>query len=240
MERIVFVHGSVVGGRQTWSAQRRGLGGRFDLVVLERRGFPPGPPIALVDFDEEAELLCAEIREGDHLVGHSYGGVICLLAAARVGDRLRSLTVVEPPCTRVALGHPAADEFGRRGIDWWENGPTDDPEAFLRGFLQTVGSELDPPSPLSPELEQGALMLIRERGPWYADIPLETLSRTRFPKLVVSGDHHPAFESICDVLERELPAERLVLPGYGHVVQLHPAFNDALADFVGRAAEPRV
>jgi hypothetical protein len=46
-------------------------------------------------------------------------------------------------------------------------------------------------------------------------------------------------DAICDVLERELAAERLVLPGYGHSVQRHPAFNDHLADFVGRASRAR-
>ena len=80
-ERVVLVHGSVIGGPQTWSAQRP-LGDRFDLVVLERPGFPPNPPVQRVDFEEQAHMLCAQIGEGDHLVGHSYGGVICLLAAA--------------------------------------------------------------------------------------------------------------------------------------------------------------
>jgi len=75
-----------------------------------------------------------------------------------------------------------------------------------------------------------------ERGPWEAEIPLEALAATEFSKLVVSGAHHPAFDAICDVLEHELPAVRAVLPGYGHVVQLHPEFNDCLADFVERAS----
>ena len=35
MERIVFVHGSVVGGGPTWSAQLP-LAKRFELVVLDR------------------------------------------------------------------------------------------------------------------------------------------------------------------------------------------------------------
>jgi hypothetical protein len=30
----------------------------------------------------------------------------------------------------------------------------------------------------------------------------------------------------------------VVLPGYGHVVQRHPDFNDVLADFVESAAKP--
>jgi pimeloyl-ACP methyl ester carboxylesterase len=235
MERVVLVHGSVVGGRQTWTAQRRGLASRFELVVLERRGFPPGPPVERVDFDDEAVWLADQLVPGDHLVGHSYGGVVCLLAAALVPARVRSLAVLEPPCTRVALGDPAADAFGRTGADWWEHGPTGDPEAFLRGFLQAVGSGFDPPSPLPPDLEQGAIMLARERGPWYADVPLDALAAAPFPKLVITGGHHPGFEAIGDALERALPAERLVLRGYGHNVQLHPQANPALADFVERA-----
>jgi hypothetical protein len=75
-----------------------------------------------------------------------------------------------------------------------------------------------------------------ERGPWEAEIPLDELAATPFPKLVVSGNHHPAFDGICDVLEDRLHAERVALEGFGHTVQRHPAFNDALADFVVRAS----
>ncbi len=89
---------------------------------------------------------------------------------------------------------------------------------------------------MTPELEQGARALQVERGPWEADIPLEALAAASFAKLVVSGAHHPAFDAICDVLEERLPAERVVLPGYGHTVQRHPEFNDRLVDFVERAA----
>lgn len=69
-----------------------------------------------------------------------------------------------------------------------------------------------------------------------ADIPLDQLAATTFPKLVVSGHHHPAFDAICDVLEARLRAERLVLEGYGHTVQRHPDFNDRLAGFIERAS----
>ena len=78
----MLVHGSVTGGRATWSAQRRGLAERFDLLVLERRGFPPGPPVERVDFEEEAAWLLPQLRSGDHLVGHSYGGAVITGAAA--------------------------------------------------------------------------------------------------------------------------------------------------------------
>ncbi len=236
MERIVFVHGSVVNGRATWSAQRP-LADRFELLVLDRPGFPPNPPVARVDFEEDAALVAELVRSGDHLVGHSYGGVIALLAAAQRPDALGSLTVLEPPATRVARGNPDADAFASGGAALYASGATSDPQAFLRRFLEAVGSRFDPPSPLPPDLAQGAQALSVERGPWEAEIPLDALAATSFPKLVVSGAHHAAFEAICDVLERELPAERAVLPGYGHVVQLHPEFNALLADFVERAGD---
>lgn len=259
--RLVLVHGSVVGGRATWKEQRRGIGDEVELVVLERPGFgpevgrphpperlpppsvpgfsqapqPPDTPrpeaVPRVDFEEHAAWVVDRLDPGDHLVGHSYGGVIALLAAAR-DDRLASLTVIEPPCTSVALDVPAVEAFAREGAELYASGAHLEPEVFLRTFLAAVGSDFDPPSPLPPALEQGARALAGERGPWEAAIPLDLLAARRLPTLVVSGAHHPAFEAICDALEHALSAERLVLPGHGHNVQLHPAFNAALLAFV--------
>lgn len=239
--RLVLVHGSVVGGRATWTEQRRGIGDEAELVVLERPGFEPPPsdvgrtpppePTTRVDFEEHAVWVADRLRPGDHLVGHSYGGVIALLAAAR-DDRLASLTVIEPPCTSVALDVPAVAVFARQGAELYASGARLEPEAFLRTFLAAVGSDFDPPSPLPPALEQGARALAGERGPWEAEIPLALLAARRLPALVVSGAHHPAFEAICDALERALTAERVVLPGHGHNAQLHPEFNAVLLAFV--------
>ena len=237
MERLVLVHGSVLGGAATWR-QQQPLAERFQLFVVGRPGFPGGPPVERVDFERDAELVAGLLEPGDHLVGHSYGGVISLLAASR-GEALGSLTVVEPPATRVALDDPAVAAFAAGAEELWSEGPKHDPEAFLRTFLAAVGSDFDPPSPLPSELEQGARMLIGERPPTEAEIPLAPLAAAPFPKLVVSGAHHPAFDAICDALERQLGAERAVLPGYGHSVQRHPDFNAVLADFIDRANRHR-
>jgi pimeloyl-ACP methyl ester carboxylesterase len=234
MERLMLVHGSVVGGHATWTAQRA-LADEFELVVVERPGFPPNPPVDHVDFEADARLVAGMLEPGDHLVGHSYGGVVALLAAASRPEAIASLTVIEPPATRVAAGIPVVDDFADAGRLLYASGSTDDPEIFLRRFLNAVGSELEPPRPLTAELEQGARALAVERGPWEAEIPLAAIAAEPFPKLVVSGAHHPAFDAICDVLERELDAERLVLPGFGHAVQRHPEFNERLAGFVRRS-----
>jgi pimeloyl-ACP methyl ester carboxylesterase len=231
--RLLLVHGSVVNAELTWSVQRS-LADRFEIVAPNRRGFPPGPDVEQVDFEDEAVWLEPFLTPGTHLVGHSYGGVIALLAAARHPERLRSLTVIEPPAFGVARGIPEADEFMTRIEEHWTGSPRE-PAEFLRGFLALVGSST-PPGNFTPELLQGARTLMVERSPAEAVIPLDELSWTPFPKLVVSGGHSPAFEALCDVLEERLGAERAVLPGAGHSVQrLGEPFNELLADFVERA-----
>jgi len=234
--RVVLVHGSVVNGDMTWAAQRP-LSERFELVVPNRRGFPPGPDVESVDFEDEARWLEQFVEPGTHLVGHSYGGVVCLFAAVRYAEQLRSLTLVEPPAFGIARGDEAADAFTAGGIELWTRGPRDDPAAFLAAFLRTVGSNL-PTGEFTPALLQGARTLMVERGPWEAEPPLEELAATPFPKLVVSGAHSDAFDAVCDVLEQRLRAERAVLAGAGHSIpRLGEPFNELLADFVERAEQ---
>jgi pimeloyl-ACP methyl ester carboxylesterase len=231
--RVVLVHGSVVNGDATWAAQRP-LAEHFELVIPNRRGFPPGGEVERVDFEDEAEWLDPLVEPGTHLVGHSYGGVISLFAAARYADRLQSLTLVEPPAFSVAHGNAAADEFVAGGVELWERGPRD-PAVFLRAFLTSVGSSI-PPGQFSDALLQGARTLMVERGPWEAKPPLDELSAAPWPKLVVSGAHSRAFDAVCDVLEIRLGAERAVLPGAGHSVpRLGEPFNALLESFVYRA-----
>jgi pimeloyl-ACP methyl ester carboxylesterase len=226
--RLVLVHGSVVNGEVTWNAQRP-LAERFELVVPNRRGFPPGPDVERVDFVEEAVWLEQWLAPGTHLVGHSYGGVIALLAAARRRELVRSLTVVEPPAFALARGVPAVDAFVAGGDRLWHEGPHD-PEAFLRQFLRSVGAHV-PPGQFSPALLQGGRTLMVERPPWEAEIPLAALAG--LPVLAVSGAHSAAFDAVCDVLEARLGAGRAVLPGAGHSPQrLGEPFNELLTAFV--------
>jgi pimeloyl-ACP methyl ester carboxylesterase len=223
----------VVNADLTWSAQKP-LADRFEIVAPNRRGFPPGPDVERVDFEDEAVWLEPFLLPGTHLVGHSYGGVISLFAAARHPELLRSLTVIEPPAFGAARGISAADEFMAQVEEHWTNGPRD-PGEFLRGFLALVGSSI-PPGDFTPELLQGARTLMVERPPSEAVIPFDELAGTPFPKLVVSGGHSAAFDAVCDVLEERLGAERAVLPGAGHSIQrLGEPFNELLASFVERA-----
>jgi len=228
--RVVLIHGSV-GNASVWSAVRRELEPRFEVVTPTRGGYPPGPLLDRIDFERQAEELAPELGEGAHLVGHSYGGVIALLIAAAHPEHVRSLAVSEPPAFGVARGDPAVDDLVARLAEHFEHGPRE-PRAFVQGFLALVGSELRPPDPLPPDLEQGIRAAMAERPPWEAVIPLDELAATPFPKLVISGAHHPAFEAVCDVLEQRLGAERAVLPGAGHSLMRAPGYPERIADFL--------
>ena len=170
-------------------------------------------------------------------MGHSYGGVVSLLAAAQRPGSVRSLTVIEPPAFAVAPDSPPVADFVERAKALWAEGP-DDPAVFLARFRGLFGSSQPPPdTSLPPEVEQGARLLRVERGPWEAEIPLDMLAAAGFSKLVVSGAHNAAFDAVCDVLERRLGAERAVIPGAGHSVQRTGGpFNERLEAFLTSAA----
>jgi pimeloyl-ACP methyl ester carboxylesterase len=230
--RVVLVHGSVGNGPATWSAVQP-LAERYELVVPNRGGYPPNPPLERIDFERQAEELAPLLGDEAHLVGHSYGGVISLLIAARHPERVRSLTVSEPPALGIARGRPEVEELVT-GLDvLFASGPRE-PDAFLRSFRALIGFNTPLPDPLPPQIEQGARALMVERLPWEAEIPLDELEAAPFPKLVVSGAHNPAFDAICDVLERRLGAERAVLPGAGHSLPRAPGYAERLRAFLDR------
>lgn len=227
--RVVLVHGSVGTGAITWEPLRP-LAERFALVVLERPGYPPTPPRERIDFEEQADALAELLEPGDHVVGHSYGGVIALLAAARADRQVRSLTVNEPPAFGLARGNPDVEAF----LQAMERAPRE-PRAYLEHFLPLVGVSLKVPERLSPQFEAATRAAIAERPPHEAEIPLAELERAPFPKLVVSGAHSAALDAVADVLERRLPAKRAIVPGAGHNVQRAPGYNDVLSAFLEAA-----
>jgi len=224
----------VTSGEDTWSAQRP-LAERWSLLVVDRRGYYPSPPADREDFEVDAGDIAELLTEPMHLVGHSYGGVVALLAASQRPEMVRSLTVNEPPAFGACPHDPAVAQFVARLVDFWAHGP-EDPAAFLRTFVAQVGGGVGLPDPLPPPLLQNAQMLRNERPPMEAKIPLDELRVARFPKLVVSGGHSGAFDAVCDTLERELQAERAVVTGQGHSVQrTGDPYNQVLASFLERA-----
>ena len=229
---VVLVHGSIVDARRTWRAQFS-LAERWSLCLPNRPGFGGSPSLPRGDFELEAPLIAELLGDGAHLVGHSYGAVIALLAAALQPQAVRSLTVSEPGLLRVAAGDPAADALLERGEQLYRGGSTIPPDQFLRMFREGVHSAHHTPEELPSWLERGAMLAARERPPWEAEIPFGELAAWRFPKLVVSGGHSAAFEAVCDVVAERIGAERAVVAGRGHTIpSAGEAYNARVEKFL--------
>ena len=171
---------------------------------------------------------------GAHLVGHSYGGVIALLAAARRPELLRSLTVVEPPALRVARGKPARWTRSPR-----ERGAVGARPARSRGVparlprrgRRAAPTARSPRSPPGRANADGRALSVDGRDPARR---ARRRRRSRSSSSPGRTARRSTRSATCSKLR--LDAERAVLPGAGHAVQrLGEPFNDVLADFVERA-----
>lgn len=228
---VVFIHGSVVGAELTWRRQQV-LAERWALVVANRPGFGASPPLRRGDFELEAPMFAELLGEGAHLVGHSYGAVIALLAAARRPEAVLSLTVSEPGALRLA-GTAEGERLIAHGEMLYAARDSIAPEQFLRMFRSGTGSSRETPEQLPDELMRGAELAMRERPPWEAEIPLDALAGAAFPVLAISGGHSPVFEAICDKIAARLGGERAVIEGKAHnIPATGTPYNERLERFL--------
>jgi pimeloyl-ACP methyl ester carboxylesterase len=216
--RVVLVHGSLATGAEEWQAQRPLADEGFQLLVLDRRGYGQSPVVQGEDFLRDADDIAELMGDGAHLVGHSYGGLGALFAAARRPDATLSLALLEPGTFGLGQHHPAAralvDEVRRL---WDQDLPDED---WVVRFLKAVGSD---PDALPPEFiaaaEPWVPVFRRGRPIWHSELPLRELAAAPFPKLVVSGGHSAGFDAICDDLAERIGASRAVIAGAGHEIQ---------------------
>jgi non-heme chloroperoxidase len=125
-EPVIFVHGSASDYR-TWQLQQEAFPERFRMIEFSRRYHWPNDPIpdgADYSMDEHVSDLQALVRSLDaapaHLVGHSYGGFLCLLLAMRQPSLVRTLVLAEPPVITVFVSNtPKPLSFS----SCWQPGP---------------------------------------------------------------------------------------------------------------------
>jgi pimeloyl-ACP methyl ester carboxylesterase len=225
---VVLVHGSLATGADEWSAQRPLADDGFQLLVPDRRGYGNSPVARGEDYLVDADDIGILMSTGAHLVGHSYGGLSAMIAAARWPEATLSLTLLEPAAASVAHDDPSWQGLIASVRTLWDGDDTD--EEFVVRFLEAVGSN---PAELPDELLAAALELVpvfRHGRPFFdADLPLAELASATFPKLVVSGGHHAGFEAMSDDLATRIGASRAVFAGAGHEIQfVGEPLNDAL------------
>jgi pimeloyl-ACP methyl ester carboxylesterase len=226
---VVLVHGSLAVGAEEWDAQRPLSADGFELVVFDRRGYGHNRGPAGEDFEVDADDVADLLGDGAHLVGHSYGGLSAMLAAARRPDATLSLTLLEPAAAAAAPHDGAWRRFVEEVRAHWSADLSD--ADWVVGFLKAVGSD---PAQFPPEFLAAALPLVpvfRKGRPFFeADLPIAALALAPFPKLVVSGGHHPGFDAMCAALAQAIGGTNQVIPGAGHEIQFTgPPINEAMS-----------
>lgn len=229
---VVLVHGSLDTGDEAWQGQRSLSDEGYRLVVVNRRGYGDSPNGGGEDYLRDAHDVVELLEDGAHVVGHSYGGLAALFAAADRPESVLSLTLIEPPAFAIHAEDTAVAAFIEQLQAFFAQRALSDRE-FLEGFLELVGASPDeiPGEMLDAWVER--VPLLREGRPaWEAEVPLDRLASHGLPALVVSGGHDAAFEAVCDELARRLDARKATITGAGHEVpMMADALNETLISF---------
>jgi pimeloyl-ACP methyl ester carboxylesterase len=264
-EPVVFVHGSASDLR-TWHQQLPATGATHRAIVYSRRYARPNEPIPEGADDpmlRHVDDLVSFLRKVDavpaHLVGHSWGGFVSLLAAIRHPEVVRTLVLMEPPVLslfvstpprprellrtllrrpRTALAimrfgitaaEPAAKAY-RRGDD--ERGF----ETFARGVLGSDAFEGLSAERRAQAWDNVAVDKAQLLGQGFPPLSDEQVRGVTAPTLLLNGQQSPAFlRRLSDRLEELLPnVRRVEVPDASHIMhEDNPqVVNEAIAEFL--------
>jgi pimeloyl-ACP methyl ester carboxylesterase len=245
---VALVHGAMdrSGGMLRVS---RALQARCRVLRYDRRGYarslPAGPPTSFAQqVDDLVGLLDGRPAV---LAGHSFGGVVCLAAAERHPDLVRSVLAYEAPRSWAPWwpGATASPAFGPlaslTGADSAPD-PGDLAEAFLRRMIGDATWERLPASMRAQRRSEGATLLAETRSVRPPNPPPFDDAAITVPVVAAHGSEtRPHHVRATELLARTAPRGELrVIEGAGHGAHLtHPQqFADLVGSALGRAGEP--
>jgi pimeloyl-ACP methyl ester carboxylesterase len=239
-EPVVLVHGTT-GNAEGWAFVAPELAADFRVITYDRRGRGQSGDSPDYSFEGEADDLLAVLAWAGapvHLVGHSFGARVAMLAAQMSAD-IATLVLYEPPLAveAVPAGTYEAIEEATRVGDWAEvlarflplAELTDDEIAWLRA---------DPPS--WDAAMDGARTVAREtRAVRACPVDLEALRRVGVPSLVLRGGEttSPIFLDGLDDVAAALGATVERIGGQRHIatVGAPDALAAAIRQFIVRS-----
>jgi pimeloyl-ACP methyl ester carboxylesterase len=271
-EPVVFVHGGSSDLR-TWEQQLPAIGAGYRAIAYSRRYARPNQDIEpdaddqmLPHVDDLVAVLRVLAAAPAHLVGHSWGAFICLLAAIRRPRLVRSLVLAEPPVltlfTRVpprpaellrlsvrrpatalaivsfgAKAHWPAQKAFRRGDD--EAGL----QTMSRGLLGRHSYERLPQERKQQARENLNTLRAQVLGAGFPPLSEDDVRSLAAPTLLITGERSPAYLlRLTDRLQQLLPsAERVEIAAASHLMHEEnaAAVNRAILDFLSRTTAAR-
>ena len=220
---VVLVHGSLDRGASfARVAAAEALAG-LHTIRYDRRGYgrslDAGPPAALDDHVED--LLAVVAGRPAVVVGHSFGGVVALVAATRAPEVVRAVAAFEPP---------------QPWLPWWPEtsaggaaavvAPPDAAEAFLRRMVGDARWEALPQGTREARRREGTALAAELASVRTAAVPPFDAARLAVPLVVGRGTRSPDhLRRSAGELAASVPGTPLVeLRGADHGAHLtHPA-----------------
>lgn len=246
---VVFVHGAL-GDYRTWRAQVDSFAKNHRVIAYSRRfAYPnrqtttdPSKHAFASHAKDLAEFLKQLNLEPAHLVGHSSGAYIGLLAAIDHPELVRSLTLGEPPIMPL-LPPPSATDVNpfAKAVEAFAS---NEQEKAVSYFLAVVTGDSSYFSRLSQYDRELMLMNTQEAR---ANITLENimppttcndLKRISCPVLLLGGDKSPSFLSL--IISKMEPClsnkEKATLPDTSHgLAYENPSeFNRVVLRFIDK------
>ncbi len=250
-EPVLFVHGALSDYR-TWIPQLDSFSRRYHAVSYSRRYHQPNAPkTAVADYtyrkhvDDLIALMDSLELKSSHLVGHSYGGAVAMLATLERPDLVGSLVLAEPslfsllnkPEDKVSL------RFHRIAMDVVQKlAENNERKLAVREYVNIVlGRDGYDELPLEVVLVivQNAHTLGPMLGMFFdLDFDSEHLRNLKTPVLIVTGESSPrVYRAVSHALHQSLPhSELLTLAGASHGLHMENPrdFNDAVLDFLSK------
>lgn len=246
MESVVSGEGQplvlVPGGLTGWlswiphaeqlSASRQVIRVQLRSVGLGLAGTPL-PPDYSIDYEAEAlrqTLDDLDVEKAD-FAGWSFGGLTTLTFALAYPERVRSLTLIEPPAFRVLRSRGPFSGVMREERALFRRIAQDDvSEEDLAVFVHAVGllPKDEDPRTLSkwPVWNKHRQSLRNANVPYEHNIDLDRVRELAKPALLVKGEGSTAsLHAIIDVLAGALPEAQIVrFPGghAPHIVSMQP------------------
>ncbi len=218
---LVLVHGTSA-DRTRWQPVLPLLERAFSVYAVDRRGRGESGDAAAYSLEREYEDIAAvagSIEAPLHLLGHSYGALICLEAALRVAN-LSRLVLYEP---LVSVGETVYTPRIRARIQERLDAG-DREEALLVFFRELVGVTEDQlavmrTSPEWPGRLKAAHTIPREFADEDYILDPSRFRDLRTPVLLLSGSESPAYlRKATEMVHAALPNSRVaVMPGQGHI-----------------------